>query len=58
MSRKPWLLITEFMKYKDLGGLLIRAKRANIGFFLHELLFVSFQIARALLFLDEVLYLF
>ena len=54
VARKPWLLITEFMRYKDLGYVLQKAKRCSIALRIHELMFFSVQIAESLKYLEDV----
>ena len=54
VSRKPWLLITEFMKYKDLGAVLQKAARLRVALQVKEMLFVAAQIAESLNYLSKV----
>ena len=54
LTRKPWLLVTEFMKYKDLGGMLQKAKRYSVKLRIHELLHLAVQIADCLVYLADV----
>ena len=54
VSRKPWLLITEFMQYKDLGYVLQQALRIKAPLRMNELLYLAKQIAQSLIFLEQV----
>ncbi len=54
LTRKPWLLVTEYMKYKDLGSVLPKLKKKNVPLRIHEMLYLPMQLADALVFLEEV----
>ena len=53
ISRKPWLLVTEFMRHKDLGGVLAKLKRQAVTVRIHELLHIAASIADCMKYLDE-----
>ena len=54
ITRKPWLLVTEYMKYRDLGSVLRLAKKHDIKLRMHELLNFAMQVADCLAYLEEV----
>ena len=54
VTRKPWLLIVEFMAYKDLGFLLKQAKKHTLALRLHEFSVFALQLAQALAYLASV----
>ena len=54
MSRKPWLLVTEFMKYRDLGAVLRGAKKHDVKLRMHEMLNYAVQIADGAKYLASV----
>ena len=45
LSRKPWLLIVEFMEYKDLGVVIRNIKKQKLQMRINELLAFPVQIA-------------
>ena len=53
MTRKPFLLVVEFLKHKDLGSFLHKAARFQISLRIHELLYLAVQIADCMKYLDE-----
>jgi hypothetical protein len=42
------------MRYKDLGFVLLRAKKAAIPLRIHEMLYLTLQIAESIQFLEQV----
>jgi len=53
-TRPPWLLVTEFMKYRDLGFVLKESKKLGVALRIHELMVLALEIADGLRYLDEV----
>ena len=53
ISRKPWLLVTEYMKFKDLGGVMSRLKRHAVTLRINEFFHPLVQIAASMRYLDE-----
>ena len=54
LSRKPWLLIVEFMEYKDLGVVIRNIKKQKLQMRINELLAFPVQIADGGSYLAEV----
>ncbi len=54
VDRKPWLLVTEFMAYKDLGVVLRQCKKAAVQLRTHEIINYLLQVARGLEYLAKV----
>lgn len=54
LARFPWLLVTEFLKYKDLRNLLRSCRTKHISLRLHEMLHLTVQMAKGCAFLIEV----
>eukprot|EP00042_Codosiga_hollandica_P014086 m.32234 g.32234 ORF g.32234 m.32234 type:complete len:1285 (-) comp42262_c0_seq3:186-4040(-) len=53
LTRKPWLLVVEFMPYRDLGFLMIQCRKFALQLRVHELLHLATQLARALNYVAE-----
>ena len=54
MSRKPWLLVTEFMVHRDLGAVLRLAMKHDIRLRMHEIINYAKQIADGAKYLASV----
>ena len=55
LARKPWLLVLEYMEFKDLGVILRTCKKSGVSLRLNELMTFPVQIAEACQYLTEVL---
>ena len=53
-SRKPWLLVVEFMPFKDLGFLLLQCVKHKLKLRMHEMLNYAAQISEAMTYIVEV----
>lgn len=53
-TKKPWLLVVEYMPYKDLGALLRTCKKHSIKLRTHEFLNFATQVSEAFIYLAEV----
>ena len=53
-SRKPWLLVVEFMMHKDLGFVLSACLKLGIKLRVHEMLGYATQISEAMTFIASV----
>ena len=54
LERKPWLLIVEYMEYKDLAGVIRNIKKLSLPVRINELLVFPVQIAAGGAYLAEV----
>ena len=54
IARKPWLLIVDYMKHKDLGAALTQARKAFVPLRVHEMMYFSAQIAEGCAHLEKV----
>lgn len=55
LSRKPWLIVMEFMEYKDLGMVLRSNKKSNVKLQVNELLNFAVQVAHACKYITDVM---
>ena len=55
VTRKPWLLVTEYMAHKDLATVLALLAKAGKPLRVHELLYFAEQICDGLVYLEKVI---
>lgn len=56
MQQRPWLMVLEYLKYGDLGGVLKGCKTKNIVLTTPEMLHLSNQIAKGMVFMSSCNY--
>ena len=54
IARKPWLLVLEYLKYKDLGSVLRACKKARVQLRIHEMINFAVQISAGCAYLEKV----
>eukprot|EP00051_Salpingoeca_urceolata_P011657 m.144800 g.144800 ORF g.144800 m.144800 type:complete len:1163 (-) comp17205_c1_seq1:107-3595(-) len=54
LEKKPWLLVVEFMQYKDLGIVLRQCKKHEVLIRMHEMLYFADQVVSAMLYLGQM----
>ena len=57
IEKKPWLIVVNFMHYKDLGIVLRQCKKHNVLLRAHEMLTFCEQVALGMIYLSDLRYL-